>query len=95
MKKKKQKDKDSETTDEELLNLGRREAHKKAEAVAMLERDNLRIRTITKYKTIKENKHNNFLDIENELTDLAYCKGKAFSDSSMEEMERAIESELD
>ena len=27
--------------------------------------------------------------------DLAYCKGKAFSDSSMEEMERAIDSNLE
>ena len=29
------------------------------------------------------------------MTDLAYCKGKAFSDSSVEEMERAIESNLE
>ena len=27
--------------------------------------------------------------------DLAYCKGKAFSDSSMEEMEREIDSSLE
>ena len=29
------------------------------------------------------------------MVDLAFCKGKAFSDSSMEEKERSIESSLD
>ena len=65
----------------------------RAEAIAMIERDNLKIKTLAKYKTLKTNQMQAFLNIEKDEMDLAYCKGKAFSDSSMEEKEREIESE--
>ena len=67
----------------------------KAEAEKMIARDNLKIKTMAKYKAIKIKHMQAFLDIEQEIPDLAYCKGKAFSDSSVEEMERAIESNLE
>ena len=60
----------------------------------MLARDNLRIKSIAKYKTLREGDMHMFSDIENNLIDLATIKGKAFSDSSIEEKERSVESDL-
>ena len=56
----------------------------------MLARDNLRIKTMAKYKSIKAGEVFLYQEIENQLVDLALRKGKAFEDSSMEEKERAI-----
>ena len=61
----------------------------------MLVRDNLKTRTMAQYKAIQDGQIQLYQDIENQLVDLAFCKGKAFSDSSMEEKERSIESSLD
>ena len=61
----------------------------------MIERDNLKIKSIAKYKTIKDGDMQMYQDIENAMIDLATCKGVAFSDSSMEEVEREIESDLE
>ena len=61
----------------------------------MLARDNLKIKTIAKYKTIREGDMHLYQDIENQMVDLAMCKAKAFEDSSIEEYERAIESDLE
>ena len=61
----------------------------------MLERDNLRIKSLAKYKTLLAGDINMYMDIENKLVDMAVIKGKAFEDSSMEEYEREIESEIE
>ena len=61
----------------------------------MLARDNLRIKTLAKYKSLRDGDIQMYQDIENQMVDLAMCKGKAFDDSSMEEKEREIESDLD
>lgn len=60
-----------------------------------MDRDNLRIKTIAKWKTLRDGDINMYTEIENNLLDLASIKGKAFSDSSMEEKERSIESDLE
>ena len=54
----------------------RKKAAKEAqEAEAMLARDNLKIKMMARYKALKQGQIQAFLDIENELTDLAQCKG--------------------
>ena len=60
----------------------------------MLARDNLKIKTLAKFKSLKIPDVQMYTDIENNLIDLATIKGAAFSDSSMEERERSIESDL-
>lgn len=65
------------------------------EEEAMLARDNLKLKSIARYKTIMDGDLQCFQDIENQLIDMAMVKRKAFDDSSMEEYERAIESDLE
>ena len=62
----------------------------KEEAEALLARDNLKIKSLAKYKTIRVGKLEDFLNIDNDQVDLAFIKGRAFEDSSMEEKERSI-----
>ena len=62
---------------------------------ALLARDNLRIKTIAQYKSIKAGDISMYTDIENRMIDIATCKGKALEDSSIEEYERAIESDME
>ena len=50
---------------------------------------------MAKYKTLRDGDIHMYNAIEDRLVDLATCKGKAFSDSSIEEYERGIESELE
>ena len=65
------------------------------EEEAMLARDNLKIKTLAKYKTMRMGDVQMYQDIENNMMDLAACKGVAYEDESMEEYERAIESDLE
>lgn len=86
---------DSQTIKKRMLQAKRAQTTVVNEEEAMLARDNLKIKTMAKYKSIKAGELHLYQEIENQLVDLALCKGKAFEDSSMEEKERAIESELD
>ena len=61
----------------------------------MLARDDLRIRTMAQYKAVKAGDAQMFQDIENQMIDLALCKGLAFEDSSIEEFERGVDSDLE
>ena len=89
------KEDEEEEIDSLLMDMKARDKKIRDEIEAMLARDNLKIKMMAKYKSIKTGAMQDFLDIENEVTDLAFNKGKAYSDSSMEEMERAIESEFE
>ena len=61
---------------------------------ALLARENLRIKSIAKYKSLQDGDMQMLQDIENQMIDLASLKRQAFDDSSIEENEREIESEL-
>ena len=61
----------------------------------MLARDNLKIKTLAKFKSMRQGDIQMYCDIENNMMDLAACKGIAYEDESMEEYERAIESDLE
>ena len=67
----------------------------KNEEEELVARDNLKIKTLAKYKTLKDGDIKMYQDIENKMIDLAICKGKCFDDSSMEEMEHEVESDFE
>ena len=50
---------------------------------------------MAKYKAVLGGEIQMYTDIENELMDLAACKGKAFEDSSIEESEREIDDAIE
>ena len=56
--------------------------------------NHLKIKSIAKYKSLKSSDLKQYDDIQNGLLDLPAIKGKAFEDSSMEEMEREVISDL-
>lgn len=62
---------------------------------ALVERNDLKVKSMAKYKELKKGNFDKAVKIEQNLVDLAACKGTAFSDSSMEEHERAVESDLE
>ena len=51
------------------------------------ERENLKHRTMAKYKAILDGEIQMYTDIENRMINLAQCKGIAGDDSSLEEFE--------
>lgn len=61
----------------------------------LVARDNLKIKSVARYKAILAGDINMYLDIENHMIDIATCKGKAFEDSSIEEFEREIDSDME
>ena len=54
----------------------------------------LKYKTLAKYKALKQGEMQMYTDIENNLVELALCKGLACDDTSVEESERAIEEQL-
>ena len=64
------------------------------EADTLLCRDNLKIKQIAKYNCLLNQEWGRYDEIEKDLLDMAYLKRAAFNDSSIEEMEREIISEL-
>ena len=60
----------------------------------LLQRDDLKIKSIAKYNCTMKGDWVTYDDIENEMLDMAYIKRAAFDDSSIEEMEREIISDL-
>lgn len=60
----------------------------------LLARGNLKCKNIAKYKCLKDGDLETYDEIENQMLDMASIKGRALSNSSIEEMEREIISEL-
>ena len=57
-------------------------------------RDDLKFRTMAKYKAVRDGDILMFDEIDQRVVDLAACKGKALDDSEFEEEEREIEEML-
>ena len=60
----------------------------------LLARGSLKCKNIAMYKCLRDGDLDMYDEIENQMLDLATVKGKAFEDSSVEEMEREVISEL-
>lgn len=56
--------------------------------------NDLKMKSMAKYKCIKDGDLVMYKELEDELVDMPAVKGRAFDDSSMEEMEREIISDL-
>lgn len=74
---------------------GEPKAKKRNEEEELVARDNLRIKTMAQFKSLCDGDLMMFTDIENKLIDMATIKGKCFEDSSMEEDEREVDSDLE
>ena len=78
-----------------MMQRGKRLTSEQLAENAMVARDNLKIKSLARYKTIMQGDVQMYQEIENRLIDLATIKGRAFDDSSMEEYERGVESDLE
>ena len=84
---------DSEDDDPEQAAERRKKILEQAETQRLLAKNDLKIKTMAKFKSLMSGELDEYQKIQEDRVDLAYCKGKAFEDSSMEERERSIESE--
>ena len=57
-------------------------------------RENLKFKSMAKYRALMDGEVHMYTDIENGMLDLALCKGLACDDTSVEESEREIEERL-
>ena len=83
---------DAHSSDSASFNSDENKRKKKKEVITKVnnlepERENLKHRTMAKYKAILDGEIQMYTDIENRMINLAQCKGIAGEDSSLEEFE--------